>query len=191
MGDKMNKNIFRQTQIKRLNQIDITSKRAKEALILESFFDQHEVKNARKLAITMSHGFELDTAPIIQRLIENGKCVYVPRTLPERQMEFVEYNLNTPMQPKFQGILEPVGGNVARPEALDLIIVPGLAYEVSNGYRLGFGGGYYDRYLKKTPASKIVLAFSEQIYSDPQWDVEPFDVPLEKIITEEGVQFER
>ncbi len=187
----MNKNEFRQKQIECLKQIDVKTKSTKEEIITKNFFDQAEVQRAQNIAITMSNGFELDTEPIVQQLIKEAKNVYIPRTLPNHQMEFVRYDPSTQMQPKFFGILEPIDGEVVQPERLDVIVVPGLSYEITEGYRLGFGAGYYDRYLRKTDADKIVLAFSEQIYSKPEWDVEDFDVPLEKIITEKGIQFER
>ncbi|KRN92672.1 5-formyltetrahydrofolate cyclo-ligase [Pediococcus stilesii] len=186
----MEKAAFREKQIKLLSTIDEVSKANKETAIARVLFQQNEFIGAKNIAITLSHGFELNTNDIIEKMRQMGKNVFIPRTLPKRQMEFVEFTSETKLEPKVFGILEPQNGRVIQPEKLDLIIVPGLAYETTSGYRLGFGGGYYDRFLLKTQAPKIVLAFSEQIYSAPQWSVERFDIPLDKIISENGIQFD-
>lgn len=70
------------------------------------------------------------------------------------------------------------------PADIDLLLVPGLAF-MNNGYRLGFGGGYYDRFLKLYKKQTASLAFSSQIVS--QLPVESHDIPVQKIITEERI----
>lgn len=185
----MDKTNFRQKQIEKLSQIENEVKRDKELVICAKLLNQRKIKDAQNIAITLSHGFELDTSLIIKKIKNKGKNVFIPRTLPNRQMEFVKLTDELHFVPKSFGILEPENGDVIDPKNIDVIIVPGLSYEIKQGYRLGFGGGYYDRYLKKTDAAKIVLAFSEQIYPEAQWPVEGFDIPLDKIITENGVQF--
>lgn len=77
---------------------------------------------------------------------------------------------------------------VANPDAkinneLDLIVVPGLAFALDSHARLGFGGGYYDRFLKKYPTKTIALANSRMVFEHAQWPVENFDVPIQTIIT--------
>jgi 5-formyltetrahydrofolate cyclo-ligase len=67
---------------------------------------------------------------------------------------------------------------------IDLMIVPGLAY-TREGYRLGFGGGYYDRYLQNYHGKTISLAFNEQLV--PNFLVEEHDIPVSEIITNLGV----
>jgi 5-formyltetrahydrofolate cyclo-ligase len=185
----MNKKEFRQQQMQKLGQITATTKLNKETQVQAHFLAQPAVKAAQSVAITLSHGFELATMPIIEQLKNVGKSVYIPRTLPEHQMEFVKWTPELKLEPKFFGILEPQGGEVIDASQLDVIVVPGLAYERTQGYRLGFGGGYYDRYLKQTSATKIVLAFEEQVYSKAQWTIEEFDVAMDQIITENGIQF--
>ena len=66
------------------------------------------------------------------------------------------------------------------PSQIDLLIVPGLAYTQA-GYRLGFGGGYYDRFLRDYDGKTISLAFNCQMI--PQIDLEEHDLPVSKIIT--------
>ena len=65
---------------------------------------------------------------------------------------------------------------------LDLIIVPGLAYGLDKNSRLGFGGGYYDRFLKKYPTQTLSLANSVQAFDQTKWKIEAHDIPIENLI---------
>lgn len=186
----MDKKQFRQRQIEQLRQLSPDVKAKLEEQIMERFFEQTAVSTAKNVAITLSQKFELNTAHIIRRLQERKISVLVPKTFENRRMEFVSLTSQTQLAPQAFGILEPVDGVPVAPTALDLIVVPGLAYEQTGGNRLGFGGGYYDRYLKRAPqAHKIVLAFNQQVYPAAHWPVDQFDVTMDLIITEQGVQF--
>lgn len=82
-----------------------------------------------------------------------------------------------------RGLLEP-DPDRAEPigEEIDLVLVPGLAFD-RNGGRIGYGAGFYDRFLAGTPAVKVALAYSLQLIDAVP--VEPHDVPVDRILTEE------
>lgn len=92
-------------------------------------------------------GREPDTGRLIRALTAQGKRVGLPRMLPGRQMEVRLYEPDRPLVPASFGILEPPADAplLARPN-IDLALVPAVCYDRS-GFRLGFGGGYYDRWL--------------------------------------------
>jgi 5-formyltetrahydrofolate cyclo-ligase len=86
----------------------------------------------------------------------------------------------------FYGLFEPIIDQTieVRHEDIDLLIVPGLAY-TRDGFRLGFGGGYYDRYLPQYKGKSISLAFHFQVI--PHFPLEEHDIAVSKLITNEEV----
>ncbi|MBU9789599.1 5-formyltetrahydrofolate cyclo-ligase [Lentilactobacillus sp. IMAU92037] len=137
--------------------------------------------NSQIVGITLSMPGELDTSPIIKHSLQNDKQVVVPRTLPHRQMEFVLLEEDTYLSQTPFGTREPVGGEIIDKTDIDALIVPGLAFS-KNHYRVGFGGGFYDRYLADFVGKSISLALPPQLYERPRWPVEPHDILIDKII---------
>ena len=80
------------------------------------------------------------------------------------------------------GVLEPVDGEPVSPAQIDLVIVPLLAADTA-GYRLGFGGGYYDRYLSRYTGNTIGICYKEQLSPIPL-PHEAHDVALKKILSD-------
>ena len=131
--------------------------------------------------IYYSFGAEADTKKLIASLISLGKRVLLPRVEGD-EMVPVEYHLNDGLKKSAFGTLEPQGQ--AYTGAIDVILVPLLAVN-SRGYRLGYGVGYYDRFLKNSSAVKAGLGYSFQLtdeFSEDGWDE-----PLDLFITEKGV----
>ncbi|MEQ2526185.1 5-formyltetrahydrofolate cyclo-ligase [Robertmurraya yapensis] len=151
-----------------------------QRLFAESFW-----KVSNTISITISRMPEVDTYQIIRRAWEEKKTVVVPKCYPSnRTMKFRVLKAFNELESVFYGLYEPkedVTDEVDK-KHIDLMIVPGLAFTKS-GERLGFGGGYYDRYLEGYDGKKISLAFQQQVVSS--LPVESHDIPLQKIITEE------
>ena len=111
-------------------------------------------RDARSILIYLSFGKELNADPLMEAALEEGKGVYVPRVVEERQLEFLRLSsLNDPWEIGHFGIREPPPG---MPEWTPLsspgpalFVVPGLAFDLA-GRRLGRGGGYYDRFIART-----------------------------------------
>ena len=119
--------------------------------------------------------------PSLLELIDrSGNNVWhLPKITGPGQMEFLETNSVRNLRPGPYGILEPVKGEVA--EKLDVIICPGLAF-TPEGFRLGQGGGFYDRALARYPAArKIGVAFTCQIL--PSLPCEEHDIKMDLVIT--------
>lgn len=122
----------------------------------------YQYKNAKTLLTFVSTPIEVDTREIIADALEDGKRVAVPRCVDgTREMEFYLIRSLADLAPRTFGVLEPV------PEQCELLrdfsgsisIVPGLAFDLC-GYRLGYGKGYYDRFLSGYPHPKIGIVYS-------------------------------
>ena len=100
-------------------------------------------------------------------------------------MEFVAIDEDTTFEETSFGVLEPVDGTVIPAEEIDLMVVPGVAF-TTTGKRLGFGGGYYDRYLANYQGATISLALNTQVAAEDEWEADPFDIRVNKVLTPSG-----
>lgn len=176
------KNELRQAYIARLQQLDLNTRLSEEKRLRLLLFNQPEWLRAKTVALTLSQSFEIDTAPIILHARHEGRIVVVPRTLPQRQMEFVEITEGTTFAETSFGVLEPVNGRVVTPDEIDLMVVPGVAF-TKDGHRIGFGGGYYDRYLSNYQGATISLALPTQLAADGEWQPDQYDRHVAKVLT--------
>lgn len=156
--------------------------RSDEALF-DRFLTLPEVQNANTIfGFWGIPGKEPDTAKLIARLLEQGKTVGLPRMLPGRQMEVRVYDPAVPMVKAAFGILEPdVSCAVLKKEDIDLVLTPAVAYD-EQGYRMGFGGGYYDRWLENYSGKTVGLC--RECVLQKQVPVEPHDAQVDVVVTE-------
>jgi 5-formyltetrahydrofolate cyclo-ligase len=138
-------------------------------------------RQAKTVALTMSQDEELSTELLIQIALLQNKIVVLPRVLPKRQMEFTTINRETVYARHKFGMLEPVGGRVVSPSEIDFVLVPGLAF-TRHGDRIGFGGGYYDRWLPKVKAIKVSTTVTKNLYEQPIWPIEETDQVVDQVI---------
>lgn len=170
---------LRRSGIERLKKIAASgSKKQKEQRIYSQLYASDSWKQAKVIGITISSEFEVATQPIIEQARVEGKIIVVPKTLPKRQMTFYEWTKDTMFKRSSFGVLEPVSNQRFLPEEIDLLIVPGLVYH-PEGYRIGFGGGYYDRYLKRYSNATCSLVFRELLNSE--WEPESFDQKIQQL----------
>ncbi len=154
----------------------------KSRIIARNLFESDEFKRAESVFIYVSLAKEVGTAEIIKRSLDEGKRVFVPVTDGD-EMRLVPIDKNTKFKKGELGISVPVAEPVAD-VLVDIAIVPGLGFDMSGG-RMGFGKGYYDRFLSKSLAKKIGLCFSELVVDEIA--VDTHDVPMDMLVTEEGI----
>lgn len=155
--------------------------------IAKQLYNDEDWKNANVIGITISKYPEVDTYQIIRKAWELGKKIVVPKCDPaDKTMAFRMLSEFSQLECVFYGLYEPIEELTRKmePGEIDLLIVPGLAY-TEEGFRIGFGGGYYDRYLKDFSGQTVSLAFHTQMI--PSFTVEKHDMPISKIITNERV----
>lgn len=159
---------------------------SRSSSIKENILSLPEYKNSKKIMAFLAMKGESNLDGFIRQALLDGKEVYIPVCLPERQMEAgrlidMEHFEKGPL-----GLRNlPAGYEVTSPESLDLVLIPGLAVS-QEGIRLGMGAGYYDRYLARVPFEKRVAALWDfQVI--PDIPSEPFDQKIAKIVTDKSV----
>lgn len=151
----------------------------KSNLIISKLKNYHDFINAKTIGIYVSFKNEVNTAALIEEMIEIKK-ICVPKTK-NHEMNFYLINSLKELKKGNYGILEPNNDNLVNKKDIDLLIVPIVSYD-KNHNRLGYGGGYYDRYLKDYCGNVIGLAFNfQQVEKLP---VKKFDIPIKTIIDE-------
>ncbi|MEK4568882.1 5-formyltetrahydrofolate cyclo-ligase [Bacillus sp. FSL K6-3458] len=174
-----------------LDQISAGEFNRHASLLHEHVLQLSEWKQAKTIALTMSRGKEIPTMPLIEKAWEEGKTVCIPTCFPKtKEMVFYEYTPETKMTSSYFGLLEPdpLEATVVHKEAIDLIIVPGVCFD-QRGYRIGFGGGYYDRYLADYHGVTIALCLSLQ--QTRHIPAEAHDIPVSMIVSEKGTLYQK
>ena len=146
------------------------------------------VADAATVMAFSSFGSEVDTGPIIERLTRDGRRVVLPR-VEDRAVVPVAYRPGDPVKPSSFGALEPAGGEPVPPEDIDVAVVPGLAFD-RRGHRVGYGGGFYDRFLGRLrpDALTVGICFSVQLVDEVPHG--RGDRPVDLVVTEEGLNDE-
>ncbi|MFO7951401.1 MAG: 5-formyltetrahydrofolate cyclo-ligase [Bacillota bacterium] len=162
----------------------------KSQMIGEKLFALPAYCDAAAVMFFLTFGSEVDTRPMVEETFRRGKVALAPKTLSENR-ELIPSKIldwDKDLSPGAYNIPEPKQGALRPypPEKIDLLIVPGVAFD-SKKRRLGYGGGYYDRFFErlKEDTPLIALAFELQILSEipsDQWDRR-----VDLIITEDRV----
>lgn len=139
-------------------------------------------QKADRVALTLSQADEIPTQLLIETALRQGKGVFLPRVAPKHQLEFIPINHETTYVRHPFGMLEPVGTPLDQVTDLDFILVPGLAYSQA-GDRVGFGGGYYDRFLAGLDqVATVGLVAPANYFAHPIWTVEANDQRVQTVL---------
>ncbi|SFK39787.1 5-formyltetrahydrofolate cyclo-ligase [Marinilactibacillus piezotolerans] len=164
-----------------------TKKKSIEQTLYTTLFSSVLWKQAQVIGVTLSKGFEWDTTPIIKRAWQEGKKVGVPKSIhASRELNFYQIEQFSQVKVGYFDIREPIVEQTKqiRKDHIELMLVPGVAF-TEKGYRIGFGGGYYDRFLMDYSNPTLSLLHSDQIVTTIP--VETHDVPVNYLITERGI----
>lgn len=161
----------------------------KSKAIFEHFFTLREISTAQNIFIFINFRSEVDTKPIIEHLLEMGKNVIVPYTdIPNKRLQLFYLNDFKELIEGSYGILEPNPSTAkeAKLKDVDLVVVPGSAFDTKGG-RMGYGGGFYDRLLPyiKSGVKTVAIAFELQIVE--QVPMGYYDRRVDIIVTEERI----
>lgn len=185
----MDKKVLRQEMKKKITEIPVFEKKKIEEKIAESLFASPWWKTSTTIGITISKPYEWDTEKIIRKGWEEGKKIVVPKCEPATYMlDFRQLQHFSQLECVYHDIWEPITSETEeiQKNEIDLMIVPGLLFD-RNGYRVGYGGGYYDRYLDGF--MKETLAVTSHMQVVDSVPVDKYDLPVNHIITEKGILF--
>ena len=157
-------------------------KQAMDRALTERFLQHPFYQEAKTIATYLSFPHEFQTQELIEQALKDGKKVLIPKTYPKGRMDFVVYDPQQLVKTSF-GLLEPQGDlEVVDVSQIDLIHVPGLAF-TTEGYRIGYGGGYYDRYLEHFSGHTLSTVYPCQIQD---FSPENHDIPVREVLIDEG-----
>lgn len=185
------KDIIRKAVLKKRSSVSEQEKSIKSARIIDSLLKEEMYKKSRLVMCYVDFGGEVETRNFMMRCIADGKRLTVPaviKRINEGRIIIASevFDLDKDLEKGYFGIHEPVKGAIREicPSQIDLAVVPGVAFDI-NRNRIGFGAGYYDRFLTDTGKEcfKVGIAYEFQIYENVPADV--YDIPMDIIITED------
>ncbi|GLC32151.1 5-formyltetrahydrofolate cyclo-ligase [Clostridium omnivorum] len=137
-----------------------------DTIIFEKVINSDAYQRSKVIFIYVSYNNEVATHRIIEHGLSNNKVICVPKIISlEQGMKSIRINSFDELRENSMGILEPLyNGIEVKPNEVDLLLMPGLAFD-SKGGRLGYGGGFYDKYLRKCrqDSVKIGLCYDFQL----------------------------
>ena len=162
-------------------------KKAKKLKIL----DLDEINNIDDIMVYISFRSEVHTDNLINELLNKGKNILAPYCIvDERRMEIAPIsNLSDDLEFGAYNIPEPkdqLKEKEFSPTQLDLVIVPAVAFSI-NGYRIGYGGGYYDRFLERLTADTMTIGITYDDLLFEELPQEDHDLPVDMVVTERKV----
>lgn len=178
------KELLRKKYLKKRENLSKIYIKEKSKFIWENVFKLKEYKQCEKIFVFLSMVKEVDTYYFIDKLFKDNKTVCVPIVIAKSDMVFSKIKDLYNLQKNKFGILEPTLKNIVKCDEKTMVIVPGLVYS-KDRYRIGYGGGYYDKFLNENkPMISVGVCFEEFIIN--KIDVENWDKKVDIVITENG-----
>ncbi len=156
----------------------------KSAAVADLFLKSEIYNAASCIMLYMPIFNEVDTLEIMKNAHQSGKKVVLPVTDVDDNITPCCADADTGFKSGRYSVQEPVGTQTAEPDEIDIVIVPGVAFDKS-GNRIGFGKGCYDKFLKATKAVKVGLCYGFQLYDEIPADL--YDVKMDYVICENGI----
>ncbi|MEW8957181.1 5-formyltetrahydrofolate cyclo-ligase [Clostridium sp.] len=180
------KNALRKDMIALRDGVNIENLKEYSHTIFNKIISTEEYRNSEVIFIFVSFGSEVYTHDLINYSLNMGKRICVPKVISKKAgMKAIEIKSLDELTPSNYGILEPEikEGNIIDEKSIDLVIIPGVAFDRKGG-RIGYGGGFYDRFLPllRKDSEKIAIAYSFQIIEEVPREENDFLVPC--IITD-------
>ena len=184
------KSEIRRELLGRRDSIPAEVRRVKDRLIMNSLIALEEFLAANTILLFAAFRSEVNTLPLIERVLMEGRRVLLPKVDPAaRVLHLLEILAADEVMPGYMGIPEPAAAAPGRQRSVDdadVVIVPGAGFDLS-GNRIGYGGGYYDRLLSglRKAVPVVAPAYEEQVVD--ALPAEPHDRKVDVIVTDRRV----
>ena len=183
----MDKKQLRKSIMQELTMKSPEEKRLIEHQIINTLLSSALWEQSKIIGITISKQVEWDTKTIIKTAWKQGKSVCIPKSYPNKhEMIFYKINSFAQVEKQHHNLLEPIPSKTEKikKSQIDLLIVPGLLFD-KNGFRIGFGGGYYDRFLVDFPNDTLSLLSRSQLVNEIPSEI--FDIPVNYLVVEDKI----
>lgn len=148
-------------------------------ILAEKFARSNAYRAAKTIYGYLPYNQEVRTVPMLRRALEEGKRVAVPKVYGD-DMKFIYLDDLSQVAKGYAGIPEPVADGPVAQDETALVLMPGLAFDRA-GHRIGYGGGFYDKFLAREPHHPTVaLCYDFQVMD--RLETEEFDIPVNLVI---------
>lgn len=143
------------------------------------FLSSEAYRNAKTVYGYLPYNQEVRTVPMLEQALQDGKRVAVPKVYGD-EMRFILIDDLSQVEKGYAGIPEPIADGPVGDDPHALVLMPGLAFD-PQGHRIGYGGGFYDRFLGQEPEHPtIALCYEFQVL--PHLETEEFDIPVDTVL---------
>ena len=151
----------------------------KSAALAKAFYETPEYKEAKTIYGYLPYNQEVRTTRMLSRALADGQRVAVPKVYGDT-MKFIRLSYLTQVAKGYAGIPEPVADGPVAADPTALVLMPGLAFD-PEGHRLGYGGGFYDKFLAREPEHPTVALYYD-FQMLPELETEEFDIPVDTVL---------
>ena len=143
------------------------------------FIQSEAYKNAKTIYGYLPYNQEVRTVPMLEQALRDGKRVAVPKCYGD-EMKFIFMDDLSQVEKGYAGIPEPIADGPVADDETALVLMPGLAFD-PQGHRIGYGGGFYDKFLSREP-NHPTLALCYEFQMLPHLDTEEHDIPVDTVL---------
>lgn len=151
----------------------------RSAKLARLFFASEAYQKAKTIYGYLPYNQEVRTVPMLAQALKDGKKVAVPKVYGE-EMKFLYLDDLNAVAKGYAGIPEPIADEPVAQDETALVLMPGLAFD-PQGHRIGYGGGFYDKFLAAEP-NHPTLALCYEFQMLPKLDVEDHDIPVDTVL---------
>lgn len=151
----------------------------KSRRLMEMFLQSDLYRSAKTVYGYLPYNQEVRTVPMLEQALRDGKRVAVPKVYGE-EMRFLYITDLTQVESGYAGIPEPIADEPVADDPGALVLMPGLAFD-KEGHRIGYGGGFYDRFLEQEP-DHPTLALCYDFQMLPSLETEEHDIPVDCVL---------